>query len=105
MPPVSQTIRIKVLFFGRLKEIAGHCEQSLDLPANTDMNIELLYAHYAADHPQLYQYRSSRRRLLQSGIRRVEHPSSMPAMKLPSCPLLAVAEVYPCPPPPTTSSR
>ena len=57
MPPVSQTIRLKVLFFGRLKELTGHAEDSLEFAdAST---IEQLFASYAARHPELAKYRSS----------------------------------------------
>jgi molybdopterin converting factor subunit 1 len=57
VPPVSQTIRVKVLFFGRLKELAGQAEYSLEF---TDAaTIEQLFAHYAARHPELAKYRSS----------------------------------------------
>ena len=57
MPSVSQSIRVKVLFFGRLKEILGHTEKSLDLPAEAD--IESLFANYAGRYPELQQYRPS----------------------------------------------
>ncbi|MEQ1354453.1 MAG: MoaD/ThiS family protein [Candidatus Acidiferrum sp.] len=57
MPSVSPTIRVKVLFFGRLKEIAGRAEDSLDLQIHAD--IETLFAEYAARYPGLQQYRSS----------------------------------------------
>ena len=57
MPPVSQSIRIKVLFFGRLKEIAARSQDSIDLAAES--NIESLFAYYASRHPELQQYRSS----------------------------------------------
>jgi molybdopterin synthase catalytic subunit len=57
VPSVSQSIRVKVLFFGRLKEIAGLTQASVDLPAATD--IESLFAHYASRYPELQQYRSS----------------------------------------------
>ena len=57
VPPVSQTIRVKVLFFGRLKELAGHAEDSAQFPAPT--TIEQLFALYAARHPELAKYRSS----------------------------------------------
>ncbi len=57
VPSVSQTIRVKVLFFGRLKEIARLSEDFLDV--NGDSNIESLFAHYATRHPLLHQYRSS----------------------------------------------
>ena len=57
VPPVSQTIRVKVLFFGRLKELAGQVEDSIE-SANTT-TIEQLFALYAARHPELAKYRSS----------------------------------------------
>jgi len=57
VPPVTQTVRVKVLFFGRLKELTGHAEDSLEFAdAGT---IEQLFALYAARHPDLAQYRSS----------------------------------------------
>jgi sulfur-carrier protein len=57
MPSVSPTVRVKVLFFGRLREIAGQAEESVDILA--DASIESLFAHFAAKHPLLKQYRSS----------------------------------------------
>jgi molybdopterin converting factor subunit 1 len=57
VPPVSQSIRVKVLFFGRLKEIAGRAHESIDL--GTEADIESLFAHYASRYPHLQQYRSS----------------------------------------------
>ena len=57
VPPVSQTIRVKILFFGRLKELAGHAEDSLEFAEGA--TIEQLFALYAARHPELVKYRSS----------------------------------------------
>jgi sulfur-carrier protein len=57
VPPVSQSIRVNVLFFGRLKEIAGRAHESIDLGSEAD--IESLFAHYASRHPELQQFRSS----------------------------------------------
>jgi len=57
VPPVSQTIRVKVLFFGRLKELAGQAEDSIESTEAT--TIEQLFALYAARHPELAKYRSS----------------------------------------------
>lgn len=54
---VSQSIRVKVLFFGRLKEIAGRSQESMELAVESD--IEFLFTHYASRHPELQQYRSS----------------------------------------------
>ncbi len=57
MPSVSQTVRVKVLFFGRLKDVVRHQEESLDLAdAST---IEELFALYASRIPELAKYRSS----------------------------------------------
>ncbi|MGB2673148.1 MAG: MoaD/ThiS family protein [Candidatus Acidiferrum sp.] len=53
----SQTARIKVLFFGRLKEIVGHAEDSIELPEGAP--IEALFSHYGANHPELARYRAS----------------------------------------------
>jgi molybdopterin converting factor subunit 1 len=58
--PVSlsvQTARIKVLFFGRLKEIVGHAEDSVELPDGAP--IEALFSHYGAKHPELARFRAS----------------------------------------------
>jgi molybdopterin converting factor subunit 1 len=57
VPPVSQAIRVRVLFFGRLKEITGHAEDTAEF---TDAaTIEQLFGLYAARHPELAKYRSS----------------------------------------------
>ena len=54
---VAQSVRVKVLFFGRLKDIVGHSEESLDLAdAST---IEELFARYSTRLPELAKYRSS----------------------------------------------
>lgn len=57
VPPVSQTIRVKVLFFGRLKELVGRNEDSVELPEFA--TIEQLFALYATRNPELARYRSS----------------------------------------------
>src|SRR5467141_435882 len=57
VPPVSQTIRVTVLFFGRLKELTGHAEDSVERSAAT--TIEQLFALYAARHPELTKYLTS----------------------------------------------
>ena len=57
MPRVSQSIRVKVLFFGRLKEIAGLAQDCVNLAVGA--NIESLFAHYSSRYPELQQYRSS----------------------------------------------
>jgi molybdopterin synthase sulfur carrier subunit len=57
VPPVSQTVRVKALFFGRLKEVIGHAEESLEFPNAT--TIEDLFAHFAARNTELARFRSS----------------------------------------------
>ena len=57
VPPVSQTIRVKVLFFGRLKELTGRAEDSIEFADAT--TLEQLFALYSARHPDLAKYRSS----------------------------------------------
>jgi molybdopterin converting factor subunit 1 len=53
----SQTARVKVLFFGRLKEIVGHAEDSVELPDGAP--IEALFSHFGANHPELVRFRAS----------------------------------------------
>lgn len=57
MPPVSQSIRVKVLFFGRLKDAVGLSEESLEVPEGS--TIEQLFALHVARIPDLAKYRSS----------------------------------------------
>ena len=57
MPPVSQTVRVKVLFFGRLKDVVGRSEESLDV--NNASTIEQLFAVYSQRIPEMAKYRSS----------------------------------------------
>jgi len=57
MPAVSQTVRVKVLFFGRLKEIAGQGEDSAEITAGA--SIEQLFAAFASRHPELAKFRTS----------------------------------------------
>jgi molybdopterin synthase sulfur carrier subunit len=55
--PAAQTIRVKVLFFGRLKEIIGHGEESI---ASADATtIEQLFALYSTRNSELAKYRPS----------------------------------------------
>jgi molybdopterin synthase sulfur carrier subunit len=57
VPQVSQTIRVKVLFFGRLKELVGSAEDSVEFADGA--TIEQLFADYSARHLELAKYRSS----------------------------------------------
>jgi molybdopterin converting factor subunit 1 len=51
----SSTIRVKVLFFGRLKEIVGCAEDTVDLVQGA--LIESLFARYGARYPELADFR------------------------------------------------
>jgi molybdopterin converting factor subunit 1 len=53
----APAIRVKVLFFGRLKEVVGHAEESVDLAEGAP--IEELFAHCGARHPDLARFRPS----------------------------------------------
>jgi molybdopterin converting factor subunit 1 len=53
----NPAIRVKVLFFGRLKEIVGRAEESVDLDEGAP--IEELFARYGARHPELARFRAS----------------------------------------------
>ncbi len=57
MDKAAPAIRVKVLFFGRLKEIVGDPGDSVDIHEGAP--IEELFARYAARHPELARYRSS----------------------------------------------
>jgi molybdopterin converting factor subunit 1 len=57
VPTASSFIHIKVLFFGRLKEIVGRAEDSSEVPEGT--SIEDLFTIYRASNPELANYRSS----------------------------------------------
>jgi molybdopterin converting factor subunit 1 len=57
VPPVSQSIRVKVLFFGRLKEVTGRAEDAVELAEAA--TIEQLFSLYITHLPELVKYRSS----------------------------------------------
>ena len=57
MPAVSQTIRVNVLFFVRLKDLVGRSDETLEL--TNASTIEELFALYSARIPELAKYRSS----------------------------------------------
>ena len=54
--PVSQSTRLKVLFFGRLKDLIGRAEDSVN--SADAATIEQLFALYAGN-PELAKYRPS----------------------------------------------
>ena len=55
--PVAQTIRVQVLFFGRLREVAGLAEESCELADGA--TIELLFADLSRRNPELARFRPS----------------------------------------------
>jgi molybdopterin converting factor small subunit len=55
--PVTPGIRVKVLFFGRLKEVAGVAEEFVELIPGS--RIEDLFANFVARHAEFARYRSS----------------------------------------------
>jgi sulfur-carrier protein len=55
--PVSQSTRLKVLFFGRLKDLIGRAEDSVN--SADAATIEQLFALYVAHNPELAKYRTS----------------------------------------------
>jgi molybdopterin synthase sulfur carrier subunit len=57
VPTARKTIRVKVLFFGRLREIVGCAEDFFEL--SDGASIEVLFTGYSARHPELVEYRSS----------------------------------------------
>ena len=54
---VTSSIRVKVLFFGRLREVVGEPEEVVELSAGA--RIEELFASLTARQPELERYRSS----------------------------------------------
>jgi molybdopterin converting factor subunit 1 len=57
VPQVSSTIRVKVLFFGRVRELAGHREETAELPQGTTLSD--LFDRYTKRMPPLAGFRSS----------------------------------------------
>jgi len=57
MPPVARQIRVGVLFFGRVREIAGLAKDSVECEEGA--RIEDLFAQYVARQAELAKYRRS----------------------------------------------
>lgn len=57
VPTAAKTIRVKVLFFGRLKEITGRTEDSVNVAEGSP--IDSLFTLYEAQYPELRRYRGS----------------------------------------------
>ena len=55
--PVTPGIRVKVLFFGRLKEVAGAAEEFVEVTPGS--RIEDLFTSFVARHTEFARYRSS----------------------------------------------
>jgi molybdopterin converting factor subunit 1 len=50
-------MRVKVLFFGRVRELAGMAEEALEIPAGA--TLADVFERYAARFPQLSGFRAS----------------------------------------------
>lgn len=57
MPHALSHLRVKVLFFGRVRELTGITEESLEVPAGA--TLADLFERYAARFPQLSGFRAS----------------------------------------------
>ena len=57
MPNVSLKLRVKVIFFGRIRELVGRSEDLEEAPDGA--TIADLFDRYAARYPQLVAFRSS----------------------------------------------
>jgi molybdopterin converting factor small subunit len=56
-PEPEPTIAVKVLFFGRLREIVGLSEVSMDLSDGSP--IDVVFARFVSTHPELADFRAS----------------------------------------------
>ena len=57
MPPVSPNVRVKVLFFGLVRELTGIAEDIVDIPAGA--TLADVFDRYAARFPKLEAFRPS----------------------------------------------
>jgi molybdopterin synthase sulfur carrier subunit len=57
VPQALPNLRLKVLFFGRLRELTGIAEESLEIPNGT--TLEDLFNRYSARFPNLAAFRAS----------------------------------------------
>ena len=57
MPYVVPNFRVKVLFFGRLRELIGIAEESVEMPGGA--TLADLFDRYRARFPQLADFRPS----------------------------------------------
>ena len=57
MSTVASKVAVKVLFFGRVRELTGLSEESVELAAGATLSD--LFALYATRYPKLAEFRSS----------------------------------------------
>jgi molybdopterin converting factor subunit 1 len=57
MSSVLPTLRVKVLFFGRVRELTGVVEEAVEMPEGA--TLADLFERYAARFPQLAGFRAS----------------------------------------------
>lgn len=57
MAQVSSTVRVKVLFFGRLRELIGVAEEGVELPIGA--TLAQVFEQYAERFPKLTGFRGS----------------------------------------------
>jgi molybdopterin synthase sulfur carrier subunit len=57
MPAVLRNLRVTVLFFGRVRELTGLAEESLDMPAGA--TLADLFDRYTQRFPKLASFRAS----------------------------------------------
>jgi len=57
MAAVSPNLRVKVLFFGRIRELTGLTEECLEVPS--DATLSNVFDRYASRFPELAAFRAS----------------------------------------------
>jgi molybdopterin converting factor subunit 1 len=57
MPAASATLSVKVLFFGRIRELTGLSEELSEVPA--EAQLADLFAQYVKRYPKLAEFRGS----------------------------------------------
>ncbi len=57
MPAVSPNLRVRVLFFGRIREVTGLTEEAAELSQGATLSD--LFARYAERFPRLAEFRAS----------------------------------------------
>ena len=57
MPPVSSTLAVKVLFFGRVRELTAISEDAVEMAAGATLSD--LFVSYIQRYPKLAEFRGS----------------------------------------------